>query len=279
MSMPAFKNDVAPARPQADQRRRKPSSSTPARCAISSPPISTLGSSISSSSSASTGSSSIVPRACITSPATGRKILDFFGGFCSAAVGHNHPRIIAARQKFQDGNRAMRSAWPSCRSTAALRSQTSPRSRRDSRHGLPRLTGSEAMEAALKVAEQVQGPARSKILHAPRTRSTARPGRAFGHGFDPLPIAVQAGREPGQGALRRHRGRAAGAAELDPSIGIVSVETIQGGGIVEACSASGASCARSATSTTCSGSPTRCSAGSAAPASSSPSSVTYGSRA
>ena len=27
-------------------------------------------------------------------------------------------------------------------------------------------TGSEAMEAALKVAEQAQGPARSKILHA-----------------------------------------------------------------------------------------------------------------
>ena len=35
----------------------------------------------------------------------GRKILDFFGGFCSVAFGHNHPRIVAARKKFQDENR------------------------------------------------------------------------------------------------------------------------------------------------------------------------------
>ena len=36
---------------------------------------------------------------------TGRKILDFFGGFGSLSFGHNHPRILAARKKFQDGNR------------------------------------------------------------------------------------------------------------------------------------------------------------------------------
>ena len=32
----------------------------------------------------------------------GREILDFFGGFGSVACGHNHPRILAARKKFQD---------------------------------------------------------------------------------------------------------------------------------------------------------------------------------
>lgn len=32
----------------------------------------------------------------------GRRILDFFGGFGSLAFGHNHPRIIAARRKFQE---------------------------------------------------------------------------------------------------------------------------------------------------------------------------------
>ncbi len=32
----------------------------------------------------------------------GRKILDFFGGFGSLALGHNHPRILAARKAFQD---------------------------------------------------------------------------------------------------------------------------------------------------------------------------------
>ncbi len=34
----------------------------------------------------------------------GRKILDFFGGFGSVGFGHNHPRILAARQKFEFGN-------------------------------------------------------------------------------------------------------------------------------------------------------------------------------
>ena len=35
----------------------------------------------------------------------GRDILDFFGGFGSLAFGHNHPRIIDARKKFQDEDR------------------------------------------------------------------------------------------------------------------------------------------------------------------------------
>ena len=30
----------------------------------------------------------------------GRKILDFFGGFGSLALGHNHPRILEVRRKF-----------------------------------------------------------------------------------------------------------------------------------------------------------------------------------
>ena len=32
----------------------------------------------------------------------GRKILDFFGGFGSLALGHNHPRILAARKNFEE---------------------------------------------------------------------------------------------------------------------------------------------------------------------------------
>ncbi len=32
----------------------------------------------------------------------GRAILDFFGGFGSLAFGHNHPRILEARRKFQE---------------------------------------------------------------------------------------------------------------------------------------------------------------------------------
>src|SRR5262245_65514704 len=34
-----------------------------------------------------------------------RRILDFFGGFGSLAFGHNHPRLIEARQTFQEDKR------------------------------------------------------------------------------------------------------------------------------------------------------------------------------
>ena len=34
----------------------------------------------------------------------GRRILDFFGGFGSLAFGHNHPRNLEARKKFQEEN-------------------------------------------------------------------------------------------------------------------------------------------------------------------------------
>ena len=36
---------------------------------------------------------------------SGREILDFFGGFGSLSVGHNHPRILAARIAFQQQQR------------------------------------------------------------------------------------------------------------------------------------------------------------------------------
>src|SRR5438105_2043554 len=35
----------------------------------------------------------------------GRKILDFFGGFGSLGFGHNHPRMVAARRKFEEEKR------------------------------------------------------------------------------------------------------------------------------------------------------------------------------
>src|SRR5438105_13222320 len=36
---------------------------------------------------------------------SGRQILDFFGGFGSVAYGHNHPRILETRRKFQEEKR------------------------------------------------------------------------------------------------------------------------------------------------------------------------------
>jgi ornithine--oxo-acid transaminase len=34
--------------------------------------------------------------------AGGRRILDFFGGFGALALGHNHPRVLDARRRFQE---------------------------------------------------------------------------------------------------------------------------------------------------------------------------------
>ena len=141
----------------------------------------------------------------------GRKILDFFGGFCSVAFGHNHPRIVAARKKFQDENRHEICMAFMSQYASALAANLAAISPGDLDMVFLGSTGSEAMEAALKVAEQAQGPG---PLQDPARRELVPrqdQGRALGHRFHPLPVAVQAGREPGQGALRRHRGGAPGA--------------------------------------------------------------------
>ncbi|MGV2488525.1 UNVERIFIED_CONTAM: aminotransferase class III-fold pyridoxal phosphate-dependent enzyme, partial [Bacillus mycoides] len=96
----------------------------------------------------------------------GRKILDFFGGFCSVAFGHNHPRIVAARQKFQDENRHEICMAFMSQYASALAKNLATIAPGDLDMVFLGSTGSEAMEAALKVAEQAQGPEKSKILHA-----------------------------------------------------------------------------------------------------------------
>ena len=95
-------------------------------------------------------------------------------------------------------------------------------------------TGSEAMEAALKVAEQAQGPGRSKILHA---------ANSF-HGKTKGVLSVtDSNLYQSQFKLVDNRVKVPFgdieavrlALESDPAIGIVVMETIQGGGgIVEA---------------------------------------------
>jgi len=140
----------------------------------------------------------------------GRKILDFFGGFGSVGFGHNHPRIIEPRKKFQDQQ-------PQEIHMVFLGS-----------------SGSEAMEAALKIAEQAQGPERSTVVYAENSF----------HGKTKGTLAVT------DGALYRSQFKLADNARRMPfgdiealrklfaedrSIGAVVLETIQGGaGIVEA---------------------------------------------
>ncbi len=160
---------------------------------------------------------------------SGRRILDFFGGFGSLALGHNHPRILAVRKAFQDeGRHEIAMAFLSQYATvlAANLARVSPG---DLDMVFLGSTGSEAMEAAIKVAEQAQGPARSKIIYAENAFHGKTKGvlsltdsELYRSKFQLLANAV---RVPfGDIAA------IAGALEADPEIGIVVLETIQGGG-------------------------------------------------
>jgi acetylornithine/succinyldiaminopimelate/putrescine aminotransferase len=165
---------------------------------------------------------------------SGRKILDFFGGFGSLAFGHNHPRILEARRRFAEEKRHDIGMAFLSQYAAALAKNIATISPGDLDFVFLGSTGSEAVEAAIKVAEQAQGASRSKIVYAENafhgktkgalslTDSTLyRSKFRLVDGHYRVPIgdlqAIQA------------------AVDADPAIGIVVLETIQGGaGIVEA---------------------------------------------
>ncbi len=159
----------------------------------------------------------------------GRAILDFFGGFGSLAFGHNHPRIIAARKKFQDEKRHEIAMAFLSQYASALAHNLAKISPGDLDMVFLGSSGSEAMEAALKVCEQAQGPGKSKIIYAEnsfhgKTKGalSITDGPSYRAKFDLLTSGVKV--PFGDiGAIRR-------AIEADPAIGIVCLETIQGGG-------------------------------------------------
>lgn len=164
----------------------------------------------------------------------GRKILDFFGGFGSVAFGHNHPRIIAARKQFQDEQRQEICMAFMSQYAAALAHNLAQIAPGDLDMVFLGSSGSEAMEAALKVAERAQGPERSTIVYA---------GNSF-HGKTKGVLAVTDSplyrsdfklttntKKVPFGDIEALRA----AFEADRSIGVLVLETIQGGaGIVEA---------------------------------------------
>lgn len=164
----------------------------------------------------------------------GRRILDFFGGFGSVAFGHNHPRVIAARQRFQDESRHEICMAFMSQYAAALAKNLAEIAPGDLDMVFLGSSGSEAMEAAIKVAEQAQGAAKSKILYA---------ANAF-HGKTKGALSItDSGLYQQQFKLVDNRVKVPfgdldairQAIESDPSIGIVVLETIQGGGgIIEA---------------------------------------------
>ena len=164
----------------------------------------------------------------------GRKILDFFGGFGSLSLGHNHPRILAARKKFQDEKRHEIAMAFLSQYAAALAHNLAAIAPGDLDMVFLGSSGSEAMEAALKVAERYQGPKKSKILFAEHAFHGKTKG-VLSITDSPLYQSefnlINGVAKVPFGDLQAIRN----ALESDPEIGILCLETIQGGaGIVEA---------------------------------------------
>ena len=159
----------------------------------------------------------------------GRKILDFFGGFGSLAFGHNHPRILEARRKFQEEKRHEIAIAFMSQYASALAANIAACSPGDLDMVFLGSSGSEAMEAAIKVAERAAGPKRPKIVYAENSF----------HGKTKGVLSIT------DGALYRGEFKLVGntvkvpfgdidaienAFKSDPEIGVIVLETIQGGG-------------------------------------------------
>jgi Ornithine/acetylornithine aminotransferase len=159
----------------------------------------------------------------------GRKILDFFGGFGSLAFGHNHPRIIEARKAFQDEARHEIAIAFMSQYAAALAKNLAEISPGDLDMVFLGSSGSEAMEAAVKVAERAAGPARPKIVYAENSFHGKTKG-VLSLTDSPLyrgefRLTDNTVKVP-FGDIEAIRN----AFEADPAIGVIVLETIQGGG-------------------------------------------------
>ncbi|WP_425326602.1 aspartate aminotransferase family protein [Pseudaminobacter salicylatoxidans] len=164
----------------------------------------------------------------------GRKILDFFGGFGSLALGHNHPRIVAERMKFQEEKRHEIAIAFMSQYTAALAHNLAQISPGDLDMVFLGSSGSEAMEAAIKLAERVAGPKRPKIIYAEnsfhgKTKGvlSITDGQLYRAEFKVTDNTVRVPFGDIEAIERTFKS--------DPEIGVIVLETIQGGGgIVQA---------------------------------------------
>lgn len=159
----------------------------------------------------------------------GRRILDFFGGFGSLALGHNHPRIVEARKRFQDEKRHEIAIAFMSQYAAALAHNLAQVSPGDLDMVFLGSSGSEAMEAAVKVAERAAGPERPKIVFAQNSF----------HGKTKGVLSITDGAlYRGEFALVDNTVRVPfgdidaieAAFKADPEIGVIVLETVQGGG-------------------------------------------------
>ncbi len=163
-----------------------------------------------------------------------RPILDFFGGFGSVAYGHNHPRILAARKKFQDEKRHEICMAFMSQYVTALAHNLAQIAPGDLKNVFLTNCGSVANEAALKLCERYAGPKRTKIAYASnsfhgKTRAalSVTDSEFYQNGFTLLPNRQRV-KFGDLDSLEQ-------ALKSDPSIGTFIVETVQGGaGIVHA---------------------------------------------
>jgi acetylornithine/succinyldiaminopimelate/putrescine aminotransferase len=159
----------------------------------------------------------------------GRKILDFFGGFGSLAFGHNHPRILEARKQFQDEKRHEIAIAFMSQYAATLAHNIAQCSPGDLDMVFLGSSGSEAMEAAIKVAERAAGPGRPKIVYAENSF----------HGKTKGVLSITDGAlyrgdfQLVDNTLKVPFGDIDAVERLfaaDPQIGTIVLETVQGGG-------------------------------------------------
>lgn len=159
----------------------------------------------------------------------GRAILDFFGGFGSLAVGHNNPRIIAARKKFQDEQRHEIAMAFMSQYATALAHNIAAVSPGDLDMVFLGSSGSEAMEAALKVCERAAGPDRSMVLFAENSFHGKTKG-VLSYTDGPLYKSEFKLLENGVKVPFGDIDAIEAAFKAHPEIGTVCLETIQGGG-------------------------------------------------
>ncbi|MCH6202971.1 aspartate aminotransferase family protein [Brucella sp. RRSP16] len=159
----------------------------------------------------------------------GRPILDFFGGFGSLAFGHNHPRILEARRQFQEEMRHEIAIAFMSQYATALAYDIAACSPGDLDMVFLGSSGSEAMEAAIKVAERAAGPEKPKIVYAENSF----------HGKTKGVLSItDGGLYRGEFKLVDNTVRVSfgdiavveNAFRSDPEIGVIVLETVQGGG-------------------------------------------------
>lgn len=164
----------------------------------------------------------------------GRAILDFFGGFGSLALGHNHPRLLAARRRFQDERRHEIAIAFMSQYAAALAKNLATIAPADLDMVFFGSTGSEAVEYALKLAERSRGPKRRKVAYAEK----AFHGKSRGALSVTDSALYRADFVLPDNTVRIPFGDAAAlrsALVADRAIGTLILETVQGGaGIVTA---------------------------------------------